>query len=163
MCCSIWVILCQVNKTRVYRGGIMKHCYITIVLIASALLLSAGLSWAVEGNNNDDEPHKVVSKSTEKSKNARSEFEAKRKAAAKIKRVNINNATRMELKNLPGIGDAEAVKIIAGRPYGSKAWLVTNNIIGRGVYEKIKNLIDAGKPYSVAGKKAENDDKNKQQ
>ena len=42
----------------------------------------------------------------------------KKTAPAKpIKLVDINSASRKELKTLPGIGDAEADKIIAARPY----------------------------------------------
>ena len=42
---------------------------------------------------------------------------------------------------LPGISDAEADKIIAGRPFGSKAWLVSNNIIPMETYQAVKGLI----------------------
>jgi DNA uptake protein ComE-like DNA-binding protein len=57
--------------------------------------------------------------------------------------VDINSAGKAELKKLPGIGDSEADKIIAGRPYGSKAFLVTRKIIPAGVYEQIKARIIA--------------------
>ena len=50
-------------------------------------------------------------------------------SATKINLVDINSATRSELKQLPGITEADAAKIIAGRPYGSKAQLVSHNII----------------------------------
>lgn len=49
--------------------------------------------------------------------------EKKATAVAKIKLVDINSAGKKELKTLPGIGDTDADKIIAGRPYGSKAHL----------------------------------------
>ena len=55
--------------------------------------------------------------------------------------VDINSATKEELKKLPGISDAEADKIIAGRPFGSKAWLVTNKIIPIETYQAVKGLI----------------------
>ncbi len=58
--------------------------------------------------------------------------------------VDINSASREKLKTLPGIGDAEAAKIIAGRPYHSKADLVTQQILPGGVYIALKRRIMAG-------------------
>lgn len=60
-----------------------------------------------------------------------------------IKAVDINSASKAELKTLPGIDDARAAKIIAGRPYRSKAFLVTNNIIPLGTYDQIRKQIIA--------------------
>jgi DNA uptake protein ComE-like DNA-binding protein len=62
---------------------------------------------------------------------------------AALKGVDINSASKAELKALPGIDDARADKIISGRPYLSKAFLVTRNIIPAGVYQSIKNRIIA--------------------
>jgi len=58
------------------------------------------------------------------------------------------------LKKLPGISDTDAAKIIAGRPYGSKAWLVTNNIIDAAVYEGLKQQVIAKQPGQDAAKNA---------
>lgn len=62
------------------------------------------------------------------------------------KTVDINHASLSELKTLPGIGDAEAAKIVAGRPYKSKSWLVTHHVINGGIYEGIKRRVVAGGP-----------------
>jgi len=70
------------------------------------------------------------------------------------KLVDINSATAKELKKLPGIKDAEAAKIIAGRPYGSKAWLVSKDIVDAATYEAIKQLIVAKQPYKDAASNA---------
>lgn len=75
-------------------------------------------------------------------------------AAKQSKPVDINRATKDELKQLPGLSDTDADKIIAGRPYGSKAWLVTNKILDPGAYGNIRKLIVAGQPYKDAGKNA---------
>jgi len=85
---------------------------------------------------------------------AKSDIGAKRKAHANIKLVNINGATREQLKKLPGIGDADADKIIADRPYGSKADLVTHHVIDIKVYENLKKLIIARQPYKDGAKNA---------
>lgn len=66
-----------------------------------------------------------------------------KKAAPKAKPVDINSAGKAELMKLQGISEAEADRIIAGRPYLSKAHLVTHKVIPHGVYEQIKRQIIA--------------------
>jgi competence protein ComEA len=117
----------------------MKQLYISVALTAAALLLSTGLSSAVE--NNTDTPQQAATKVDASPKNAKSEIDAKHKHPAKLKLVDINSAKKEELKKLPGISDAEADKIIAGRPFGSKAWLVSHNIIPVETYQAVKGLI----------------------
>ena len=57
--------------------------------------------------------------------------------------MDINSASRAQLKKIPGIGNAEADKVIAGRPYLSKAHLVTRNILSGVHYAQIKDQIIA--------------------
>ena len=78
----------------------------------------------------------------------------RRKAISKIKPVDINSASEKQLKKLPGIGDAEAKRIIANRPYASKVWLVTNKVIGEGPYSNIKHLIEAKQPFKTVEENA---------
>lgn len=59
------------------------------------------------------------------------------------KLVDINHASARELKTLPGIGDAEAARIIAGRPYWSKAQLVSKNVLPAGPYQSVRKRIVA--------------------
>lgn len=58
-----------------------------------------------------------------------------------IKLVDINRASRKELRSLQGISDAMADKIIAGRPYNSKAAIVTNGAVPEGIYIAIRKQI----------------------
>ena len=74
-------------------------------------------------------------------------------ATAKKKEVNLNAASREELKGLPGGSDEEAARIIASRPYTSKAFLVTNKVISEGRYFEIKSLVVAGQPAKGAAAK----------
>ena len=60
--------------------------------------------------------------------------------------IDINSAKRERLKTLPGIGDAEADKIVAGRPYDSKTDLVIRNILPESSYAAIKYRIFAAPP-----------------
>jgi len=54
--------------------------------------------------------------------------------------------SRAELKTLPGIGDAEADRIIKGRPYLSKAELSPGTLMPEGVYVALKKQIIAKQP-----------------
>ena len=71
----------------------------------------------------------------------------------KKNQVNLNAASVKELKALPGGSDEEAARIIAGRPYNSKADLLTSKVISEGRYAAIKSLVVAGQPAKAAAPK----------
>ncbi|MBI2017771.1 helix-hairpin-helix domain-containing protein [Candidatus Daviesbacteria bacterium] len=56
-------------------------------------------------------------------------------------KININTATQAELESLDGIGISRASDIISGRPYQRKEELIDKKIIGKAVFEKIKDFI----------------------
>ena len=69
------------------------------------------------------------------------------------KKVDLNNASLAELKTLPTVGDAEAKKIIAHRPYKSKGELVTKAGLPEGVYHAVKHKVEMQAPRQAALKK----------
>jgi DNA uptake protein ComE-like DNA-binding protein len=76
------------------------------------------------------------------------------KAPAKpAKKVDLNNASLAELQTLPTVGEAEAKKIIANRPYKSKGELVTKAGLPQGVYQAIRYKVEMQKPRNPAPKK----------
>jgi DNA uptake protein ComE-like DNA-binding protein len=65
------------------------------------------------------------------------------RAKGKLKPVDINSATKNELGFMLGIPEDLAAKIVAGRPYRSKAHLLTRHIVSAEVYAKIKGKVIA--------------------
>jgi len=71
---------------------------------------------------------------------------SKERAAVKSAQLDLNSASKADLMALPGIGEADAAKIIASRPFKRKDELVTRKIIPDATYDKIKDQIIAKQP-----------------
>jgi len=99
-------------------------------LMATALALMAGPALAAD------------------SKAAPAKQVASQAAATKVKLIDINSADAKTLMTLPDISATDAEKIIAGRPYGSKAWLVTKNIVPAEKYPALKDLVVAKQQFT---------------
>lgn len=57
--------------------------------------------------------------------------------------IDINSASEARLKSIPGIGDAYAKKIVAGRPYRGKNELVSKKVLPESLYAKVKDRLVA--------------------
>jgi DNA uptake protein ComE-like DNA-binding protein len=121
----------------------MRFKAITSTLVAAALLLCASIALAADGKPSVP----GVAAAHPASAPAKPG-----KSAARVKLVDINSASKKELMTLPEIGGAEADKIVAGRPYGSKSHLTTRSVIPRAVYENLKSRVIARRPQTAPGK-----------
>ncbi len=108
----------------------MKRVFLLAVVVAIALGL-ASLS-----------PSAYAQKKTTKGAPAdKQKTEATKEAKANL--LDLNTAKEEELKTLPGIGEAYAKAIVAGRPYKAKTDLVKKKIIPQATYKKIADKVIA--------------------
>ena len=131
----------------------MKIRIVTVAVASAALLLGAGLCNAAQGSAASAPAVSTKTKPTAPGER-RASAQTNAPKPAPVKLVDINSASQKELMTLPGITEAEAKKIIAGRPFASKAHLVSRNIIDDGSYQAISKLIVAKQPYKDGNKNA---------
>ncbi len=60
-----------------------------------------------------------------------------------VRLIDLNSASKADLKSLPGIDDAAADRIVAARPYPSKAKLVAEEVIGFDLFMSLKDRVVA--------------------
>src|SRR5215813_8925197 len=91
----------------------------------------------------------TASKTKDVAGGAKSALTGKKSASAKL---DINTATKEQLQELPGVGEAYSQKIIDGRPYNAKNDLVRKNILPQATYDGIKDQIIAHRTTASAKK-----------
>jgi competence protein ComEA len=117
--------------------------WVLTILFAAALAISEPRFAAAQTRETGSVPEIANPEGTPVASNSAMAAQAAKPAADKL---DINSATKDQLKELPGIGDAYSQKIIDGRPYRVKTDLVRKKIIPQATYDKVKDLVIAKQP-----------------
>lgn len=122
----------------------MKRITAALALAAFVVALAAPLALAqgstAPATTPATTPAAAPAEKPMKAEKATKPMHAEKAAVAK---VDINSASKEDLMKLAGVGDVTADKIIAGRPYKTKAELASKKILGPKAYAKIRAQIIA--------------------
>ena len=113
-----------------------------LLLLLSALVLATSLSFA-QNDQTGASTSSNQSTTTTTTKKARKSSTASDTSSKTSGKLDLNTATKDQLTSLPGITDADAQKILDGRPYRAKNQLLSKGIISKDEYAKIKGQIIA--------------------
>ena len=113
-----------------------------LLLLLSALVLATSLSFA-QNDQTGASTSSNQSTTTTTTKKARKSSTASDTSSKTSGKLDLNTATKDQLMSLSGITDADAQKILDGRPYRAKNQLLSKGIISKDEYAKIKGQIVA--------------------
>ena len=119
-----------------------------LLFLLSALVLATSLSFAQNDHgastSSNQSTTTTTTKKTRKSKKDATDTSTASDTSSKTSgKLDLNTATKDQLMSLPGITDADAQKILDGRPYRAKNQLLSKGIISKDEYAKIKGQIVA--------------------
>jgi len=121
----------------------MPYRWISVPL--SAMLLAGGSAFAADETKPAAKPAGATQSKTGSTKTGTQ--------SKKAKPVEINSATAAQLKTVPGIGDADAQRIIINRPYMTRSHLVTKNVLSYDTYMAVQDHITVIPPELPKAKK----------
>jgi DNA uptake protein ComE-like DNA-binding protein len=100
---------------------------------------------ACQQQNSQDLREQTAKTTAELKSNAKAVAEGVREGWNRNKPLDLNTATKDQLLNLPNLSDAQAERIIAGRPYDDPNDLVKRRILPKAEYDKIADQVTAKK------------------
>jgi competence protein ComEA len=116
----------------------LRYCRVVAILLLAALV-----------SCNQPSPQQIKEKTAEATAEAKNDAKAVaeglREGWNRNKPLDLNTATREQLRSLPGMTAEEADRVIAGRPYNEPGDLVTRHIMPKTEYDKIADQVTARK------------------
>jgi len=111
--------------------------------LAAVLLLSA---CTAKEQKSPEQLRQDTAEATAKLKtNAKAVVEGIREGLKGNGLVDLNKASRDELRGLPGMTDATTTRVVAARPYDSSDELVSRHILSQSQYDQIKDRVEVKK------------------
>jgi hypothetical protein len=135
----------------------MKRFITSLALCAFVLALAAPFAFA-QGGSTPAKPATPAAAMPMKATATHKAVVATKTEEVRKGVLDLNSATKEQLEALPGVGEAYADKIIAGRPYKMKHQLVSQNIVTASVYAKIRSRViakqaEGEKPMTMTSEK----------
>ncbi len=127
----------------------MRVKSILLMLVCAAPLVFTGCNACNSRPNSPDQVREKTAEATaELKENAKAVAQGLREGLTRPspdKPLDLNKASKASLMSLPGMDDASADRVIAGRPYASEHELLERRIISREEYNKIADSITVTK------------------
>lgn len=115
------------------------------IQLVCTVLVSLTFAVACNSNQSPDQIRQETAKDTATlKKDTQAVAEGIKQGLTDNKLVDINKASKDDLKTLPGINDHLADRIIAERPYSDKYQIVTRGALNDKQYEKVQDQIVVG-------------------
>jgi competence protein ComEA len=132
----------------------MKKALVLILAAAFAMTASMPVVWAQAPAKSETKAAPPATKAAAPTSAPAPAAPAQKKEVEKkdSEKLDLNSASAADLKGA-GFSDAEAKKIIDGRPYKRKDEVVKKNIVAKEKYEQVKEGIIARQVKSEAKKK----------
>jgi competence protein ComEA len=109
------------------------------------ILLLAALAGCTQPQNSQELKEKTAQATAEVKRDAKAVAAGIREGWSRDKPLDLNIATKEQLLSLPGMTEAEADRVLAGRPYNDPNDLVKRHIMPKAEYDKIADQVTAKK------------------
>jgi DNA uptake protein ComE-like DNA-binding protein len=110
-----------------------------------AIILLGVLAGCTQPQNSQDLREQTAKATAQIKSDAKAVAEGVREGWSRNKPLDLNTATKDQLLSLPDMTEAQADRVIAGRPYNDPNDLVKRHILPKSEYDKIADQVTARK------------------